>query len=105
ISRSALDRLAIYAALGVAEVWRFDGDVLKVHCLGPGQKYAESDHSPTFPHLPMGELMEFLRASDAQDEMTLELSFRAWVREHVLPAHQASQAAAKARPGRRRPKK
>ena len=43
--------------------------------------------------------------SDAQDEVSLGLSFRAWVREHVLPAHQASQAAEKARPTRRRPKK
>jgi Uma2 family endonuclease len=97
ISRGALNRMAIYAALGVAEVWRFDGDVLKVHRLEAGQKYAKSDHSPTFPHLPIRELAEFLRASDAQDETSLELSFRAWVRQHVLPAHQASQVAEKAR--------
>jgi Uma2 family endonuclease len=105
ISRSALNRLAIFAALGVAEVWRFDADVLEVHCLETGPKYAKCDHSPTFPHLPIRELAEFLRASDAQDETSLEFSFRAWVREHVLPAHQASQAASKPRTSRRRPKK
>jgi Uma2 family endonuclease len=110
ISRSSLDRLSIYASLGVGEVWRFDGDLLKVYRLKAGQKYAETDHSATFPHLPLTELVRFLRASDTQEETALEWSFRDWVRKHVLPAHQASQAgqaseAAKARPPRRRPKK
>ena len=31
VSRSAIDSLSIYAAIGVPEVWRFDGDVLRVH--------------------------------------------------------------------------
>src|SRR5262249_34511497 len=41
ISRSALDRLAIYAALSVPEVWRFDGKKLTVLLLKKG-KYRKS---------------------------------------------------------------
>jgi Uma2 family endonuclease len=30
VSRSVLDRLGIYAALGVPEVWRHDGETVRV---------------------------------------------------------------------------
>src|SRR5947209_4892063 len=48
VSRSALDRMAIYAALGVPEVWRFDGTTLHFHRLGAGPQYAGVDRSPRF---------------------------------------------------------
>jgi Uma2 family endonuclease len=101
---SSLDRLAIYAALGVKEVWRFDGETISVHQLGSGGKYAVQERSGVFPHLPMGELLRFLHDSDAEDETSLEWSLRAWVREHVLPAHQATQSEGGPRK-RRRPRK
>jgi Uma2 family endonuclease len=81
ISRSALDRLAIYAALGVPEVWRFDGQSLQVCRLGPDGEYAVCDHSPTFPFRPLAELVAFLQRRKEMDETSLVRSFRAWVRE------------------------
>ena len=43
VTHSSLDRLAIYAALGVPEVWRFDGLRLLVYRLGSRQ---ESEEAP-----------------------------------------------------------
>src|SRR5205814_1277642 len=49
ISTSWLDRLEIYAALKVPEVWRFDGDALQVLILGSNGKYRERSRSLAFP--------------------------------------------------------
>ena len=53
ITTSWLDRLEIYAALQVPEVWRFDGETLKVLILGTTGKYKERTKSVAFPTLPM----------------------------------------------------
>lgn len=84
ITRSALNRLGIYAALGVAEVWRFDGETLSVMLLGPDGAYAESATSATFPYLPMDEVVRFLR-DDEWDDSRWGRALRAWVREVVVP--------------------
>lgn len=81
ISRSALDRLAIFAALRVPEVWCFDGDALRVYCLETDQTYRLSDHSPTFPMVPLAEIARFLNPSEATDNLTLLRAFRARIRE------------------------
>ena len=85
ITRSSLNRLAIYATLGVGEVWRFDGTSLRVYCLQAGEDYALSENSPTFPRLPIAEVLRFLRGIDQMNETGLVRAFRAWVRKHVLP--------------------
>jgi Uma2 family endonuclease len=38
ISRSVLDRMDLYARLGIAEIWRWDGHSLRVCLLGPDGK-------------------------------------------------------------------
>ena len=85
IESSSVNRMAIYAALGVLEVWRFDGQSLHVHCLRPGRKYVRSRSSPTFPAVPPERLARFLGRSTNMDDVQLIRSFRAWVRKEVLP--------------------
>ena len=46
ISRGVLNRMAIYAALRVPEVWRFDGETLTVHQLH-GAEYRPAESSGT----------------------------------------------------------
>ena len=41
ITSSSLDRMAIYAALGVREVWRFDGQDFEVLAIGAAGKYVK----------------------------------------------------------------
>src|SRR5262249_44955535 len=56
ITSSVLNRLAIYAALGVPEVWRYNGIRLEVYRLGTDRTYVRSDQSLTFPSLPLTDI-------------------------------------------------
>jgi Uma2 family endonuclease len=80
ISSSSLDRLSIYAVLGVPEVWLYDGSALRVYQLQPEGKYAQQTRSPTFPFLPLDEVERFLARRNETDETTWICSFRAWVK-------------------------
>jgi Uma2 family endonuclease len=78
VTRSAPDRLAIFAALGVREVWRFDGERLSVHVLAAGG-YGESQVSRALPWLDLEGLAAFLRRAGEVDETAWIRSFREWV--------------------------
>jgi Uma2 family endonuclease len=81
ISRSFVDRLALAARLGVAEVWRWDGEMLRVMLLRPDGRYSESEQSRALPFLPVAEFARFLHRNTAQSDTKWLQSFRAWVRE------------------------
>lgn len=83
ISRSALPRMNIYAALGVPEVWRFDGSALRVELLQPDGTYAVADRSLAFPAIPVSEIVPFLQPSTELDSLSVLRSFRVWVRERL----------------------
>jgi Uma2 family endonuclease len=85
VTRSALNRMGIYAAIRVPEVWCYDGEFLRVRHLAANGKYQEKHKSLAFPFLPMKDLARFLATADAQDETTLLRSFCQWVRETVAP--------------------
>lgn len=55
ISRSSLDKLSIYAAFGVPEVWRLDRRRLIVYEFVDGE-YRPRDSSVCFPQLPLAEV-------------------------------------------------
>ncbi len=97
VSHSSLDRLAIYAALGVPEVWRFDGVELLVYRLDRKGSYKVSPRSRAFPYLPMKEMLRFVLERDEKGEMQLLDEFVEWVRTTVAPL------AAARKPGRRKP--
>lgn len=84
ISRSWLDRLAIYAALKVPEVWRYDGEKLRVLILGAGGKYRERPKSAAFPLLPLDGFARFIAKVEGAEETALIQEFVAWLREDVL---------------------
>jgi Uma2 family endonuclease len=85
VTRSSLDRMGIYAALRVPEVWRFDGQTLQVWCLRPDGEYEERERSPTFPALALRRVVEFLGQAIELDDVALIRKFRAWVRKQVVP--------------------
>jgi Uma2 family endonuclease len=85
IPSSWINRIAIFEALRVPEVWRFDGESLQVYQLRSNGKYKVCERSPTFSSLPLANVVRFLRASDTQGQTSLVRSFHAWVREHLLP--------------------
>jgi Uma2 family endonuclease len=90
ITSSSLDRMAVYAGLGVPEVWRFDGETLQVNRLARG-RYKRSPTSAALPFLPMNEVVPILhRGVERGDEGEWLRSVRAWVRQRVVPLRQAS---------------
>ena len=81
VTSSSLDRMSIYADLGVPEVWRFDGEAFSVLVLGEGGSYEQAECSPALPGLLPNVVLRFLRLSDEMGETDLMLAFRDWVRQ------------------------
>jgi Uma2 family endonuclease len=82
ISRSALNRMAMFAAYGVPEVWRFDGGRIRVCLRQADGNYKEFPESPAFPGIPIAELAQFLQPNPNVDNLTANREFRKWVRQH-----------------------
>lgn len=73
---------AIYAALGVPELWRKSGDRLQINILKNGE-YIEVTKSPTFPSLPIQHLLEFLAQSKIIGRNKVMKAFRQWLKEQL----------------------
>jgi Uma2 family endonuclease len=82
ITHTILDRISILQALGVAEIWRFDGVTIRVLVLRDGA-YHEQQRSPSFPQVPLSKLVDFVHQAEQLDETTLLREFQAWIREQV----------------------
>jgi Uma2 family endonuclease len=89
VTRSSLDRLAIYAVLLVPEVWPLENDRLLFHVLGANGAYAVAERSLAFPLVTATVLMRFLKlARRAVDENPVIREFRTWLlqnRDSVPP--------------------
>jgi Uma2 family endonuclease len=91
LSPADIDRMEVYAALGVAEVWRFSGTALRVCLLQPDHTYADAEESSIFPGVPLEEIVRLVNQGlDAEDDIALMEAYRTWVREHVLPGRQGT---------------
>jgi len=85
ITSSSLDRMGIYAALGVVEVWRFDGESLTIQLLQKDKTYVLSNMSSAFPFLPLSEIPDLILDGEANDEIQWGKEVRRWVKEVVVP--------------------
>ncbi|MEW4569746.1 Uma2 family endonuclease [Tautonia sp. JC769] len=85
VSRRALDRLSIYAALGVPEIWRCDGQRLIMCRRQEDGSYGVLPRSPALPMLPPEQVLHFLHRFETMDETAWKRAFRDWVRAEVLP--------------------
>lgn len=80
---ASIDRLPIYVALGVPEVWRYDEPVMQIYQLGEGV-YVPCDVSPTFANLPLTtEIPRFLQESLKIGEIPMIRFFRDWVKQQI----------------------
>jgi Uma2 family endonuclease len=83
VSRSTLKRMNIDAALGVPEVWRWDGQTdFSVWLLTPRSACRESQRSKSFPFLPLEEFTGFLTWTGISETQHIR-SFRTWVRKRA----------------------
>lgn len=83
ITYSSLDRLAIYAALGVPEVWRLENKILVCHLLGNDGRYQPNRTSRAFPNLVVADVGGFLALMGQMDENGVVRQFRGWVRQQL----------------------
>jgi Uma2 family endonuclease len=87
VSRSSLDRLEIYAALAVPEVWRLEGDSLTFHMLKADGTYENALASRSFQFVTPGDMMRFLQQTrQGQDENAVVRQFRAWIQARIRSA-------------------
>lgn len=80
ITTPSLNRLPVYASLGVREIWIYDGEDLEVRVLDAGKSYRKSETSLAFPALPMQEFAPWIEEAWLTDETTWIRRFREWVR-------------------------
>lgn len=76
---SSMNRMAIYAALGIPEVWRFDGETLTISHLVQG-RYVAQENSEVLPILQRADILRFLQTSQTMGETSWIREFRQWVR-------------------------
>lgn len=85
ITRSALERMPIYEALGVPEVWRYDGETLRVAALGPDGTYSYGDQSPSMPFLPIAEVVRLVALAEGMEHARWGRMIRSWIRHNLPP--------------------
>jgi Uma2 family endonuclease len=83
IDNSSQTSLNCYEALRVPELWRYDGQVLKIYLLQEG-KYIESNTSPNFPDFPIIDIIpQYVDHSKTEGRSPTIRAFRVWVREQL----------------------
>jgi Uma2 family endonuclease len=83
VQSSSLDRMGIYAALKVPEVWRLDSKGLTFHKLASDGCYQQTNNSLAFPFLTPADLAGFLALRCQLDENAVIRKFRAWIRQQL----------------------
>lgn len=74
-------RLAVFAGLGVPEVWRYDGTRVTVLLLTAAGEYEESVTSRAVPTFPFPEVPRYVALAESSDDYAVvDRAFRAWVR-------------------------
>ncbi|WP_341731172.1 Uma2 family endonuclease [Microcoleus sp. EPA2] len=79
-TNSSVNKDAIYAAIGVPELWRYRRQSLQVYQLVEG-KYEKCDRSLAFPFLPVAEIPGFIEQSRTIGQRSAVRLFRQRIRE------------------------
>jgi Uma2 family endonuclease len=79
LSDPQVDRSGIYAALRVAEVWRFDGESLVIEQLRDDGSYVTAEASRFLP-LRAADILRWLVEEDSGDQIAWERRLDAWAR-------------------------
>jgi Uma2 family endonuclease len=79
LHHDSLNKMPIYAALGVPEVWRYDGQTLTIYQLQPDY-YVLAEMSRALPVLTSQVLTDFLERSQQADQYETLLAFETWLR-------------------------
>ncbi|HWX39720.1 MAG TPA: Uma2 family endonuclease [Blastocatellia bacterium] len=78
-TNESLWKFSIYAALGVSEIWRYDGKQAQIYRL-VDEAYVESSSSGSFEMMTPTVLTEFIELSKTSGQSSARSAFRQWVR-------------------------
>lgn len=84
ITRSSLNKFPISAAIGIPEVWRYDGERLRMYRLDAGE-YREIATSVALPPLTAVQATVFLQDCQKMKRMAWLRKVREWVRSNHAP--------------------
>jgi Uma2 family endonuclease len=82
ISRSSLDRFPIFGAIGVAEIWRYDGEKVRFYALEP-DRYRAIEESVVLPPMTASQATIFLDQDRSEEPIVWLRAVRTWVRERA----------------------
>jgi Uma2 family endonuclease len=82
ITSPSLNKMPIYAALGVSEVWLYKGRKVEFHRLY-GEFYQEISNSVTFPKLSAEKATEFLQKGLVESSVEWSRAIRKWIDENA----------------------
>lgn len=77
VTSKSLSRFAIYARLGVPEIWCYDSGELKIYQL-QNEGYIEVETSQVFPTLPIQELPALIEQYRPQGRRAMRRAVREW---------------------------
>ncbi|HAG84184.1 MAG TPA: hypothetical protein DCL61_24265 [Cyanobacteria bacterium UBA12227] len=80
LTSKSLNRFAIYARLGVPEIWCYDSGELKIYQL-QNENYIEVETSLVFPTLPVQELPALIEQYRPQGRRAIRQAVRNWARK------------------------
>jgi Uma2 family endonuclease len=80
ITSPSINKLPIYAQIGVPEVWRYDGERVKILAL-KGSVYEETNESAVLPPVTSAALTNFVGQSKTAKRTAWLKTVRAWARE------------------------
>jgi Uma2 family endonuclease len=82
VTSGSLNKLPIYAKVGVPEIWRYDGHELGIHKLSDAD-YLRSEQSLAFPSATSRMITDLIERTKNLDGLDLVRSIRALVRENL----------------------
>ncbi|MEZ4734991.1 MAG: Uma2 family endonuclease [Caldilineaceae bacterium] len=82
ITSPSLKKFPIFAALGIAEVWRYDGERVSIWRLS-GDSYRETTHSRQIPIASGPHLTEFLEAEPGTPRLVWTQRVRSWAQTQL----------------------
>lgn len=81
ITSTDINKNQLYAAMGVPEFWRYNGEILRIFTLKNGE-YEECEISPLFPIVQKEDLYRFL-AEAIQSEMKAMRNFQDFLKQKI----------------------
>ncbi len=85
VTQKLMDKMGIYAAFRVPELWCWSGTTLKVFELSKEGQYVARETSLCLPSFPIAKVQEIVRQLGTVHESELICSFHDWIRDNAQP--------------------